>query len=144
MKKFNFRLEKVLTLRKYREDECKIALGQAISALNYIEHEIKENAIRQHHAASQRFIDVGQTNSWDVYIVRLEQEAQKLTEQAAKAEMVVEEKRIEYLQALQELKALEKLKEKRQTEYNKEAEDYEMAEIDEMVAARRYAAAVLG
>lgn len=137
MKRFSFNLQKVLQLRKFKEDECKLALGQAISILNEIENKIKETAVKRHHAASERFADPGQIAAWDNYIVRLEQEAQRLTEQAAQAEIVVEEKRALYLEASKDLKAIEKLKEKREKEYRKEMFDYEMAEMDNLTAARR-------
>jgi len=137
MKKFSFSLQKVLQLRKFREDECKIALGQAISILNEIENKIKETAIKRHHAASQRFADAGQIAAWDNYIIRLEQEAERLAEQAAQAELVVEEKRALYLEASKELKTIEKLREKREKEYRKEMFDLEMAETDDLTAARQ-------
>ena len=137
MKKFNFRLEKVLQLRKFREEECKIALGQAISALNIIENNLKETAVKRHHAAMNRFQDTGQITAWEMYILRLDHEAQQLEEQAAKAELVVEERRELYMEASRDLKAIEKLKEKRQLEYRKEMEDYEMSEIDDITASRR-------
>jgi len=136
VKKFTFSLQKVLQLRKFREEECKIALGQAISILNEIENKIKDTAVKRHHAATERFADAMQMTAWDNYIVRLEQEAQRLTEQAAQAELVVEEKRALYLEASKDLKAMEKLKEKREKEYRKEVADYEMAEMDDLTAAR--------
>ena len=137
MKKFSFSLQKVLQLRKFREEECRIALGQAIGILNRIENEIKENAVRHYHAASQRFEDPVNMTAWDNYIIRLGQEAEKLAEQAAQAELVVEEKRALYLEASMELKAIEKLKEKREKEYRKEMFNLEMAETDDLTAARR-------
>ena len=136
MKKFTFSLQKVLQLRKFKEEEAKIVLGQAIGILNNIENQIRETAVKHHHAASQRFEDVGQIGAWDNYIVRLEQEAERLTEQAAQAEIVVEEKRALYLEASRELKAMEKLKEKRQKEYRKEMFDYEMSQMDDLFTAR--------
>ena len=102
MKKFSFGLQKVLQLRKFREEEAKIALGQAISFLNSIENQIRETAIKRHHAANERFADTGQMEAWDNYIIRLEQDAQKLTEQAAQAELVVEEKRALYMEVSRE------------------------------------------
>ena len=137
MKRFSFSLQKVLQLRKFKEEECKLALGQAISILNNIENKIKETAVKHHHASSQRFADAGQIAAWDNYIIRLEQEAQRLTEQAAQAQLVVEEKRALYLEASRDLKAIEKLKEKREKEYRKEMFDLEMAEMDDLTAARR-------
>jgi flagellar FliJ protein len=137
MKRFSFNLQKVLKLRKFKEEESKIALGQAISALTVIENKIKENAVKHHNASSERFTDTRQMIAWDNYIIRLEQEAKKLTEQAAQAELIVEEKRAIYIEASKELKAMEKLKEKREKEYRKEMFDYQMAETDDMTSARR-------
>jgi flagellar FliJ protein len=136
MKRFTFRLEKVLQLRKFKEDECKIALGQAISVLNKIENDIKMTAVKRHNAAAERFNAPQDMASWDVYILRLEQEAEKLAEQAVQAELVVEEKRALYLEEQRDLKAIEKLKEKREKEYRKEMMDYQMNEIDDLTSAR--------
>ena len=58
---------------------------------------------------------------WDNYILRLEQEAERLAEEAAQAELVVEEKRNLYIEASRELKVMENLKEKQEKEYRKEA-----------------------
>ena len=136
MKKFSFNLENVLQLKKFKEEECKMALGVAISILNEIENNIKENAIKQNHAASELFKDPTQMMAWTNYINRLEQETEKLLEDAAKAEIVVEEKRTLYMEAFKELKVMEKLKEKRAKEYKKEMEVKESIEVDEIYANR--------
>ena len=136
MKRFSFRLEKVMQLRKFKEDECKLALGQAISILNKIENDIKITALKRHNAAEQRFNAGQDMASWDAYILRLEQEAEKLANQAAQAEIVVDEKRALYIEAQKDLKAIEKLKDKRKKEYRKEMMNLQMAEIDDMTAAR--------
>jgi len=136
MKRFTFRLEKVLQLRKFKENECKLALGQAISALNIIENDIKTTAMKKHNAIEQRFISPQDMASWDLYVLRLEQEAEKLAQKAAQAEIVVEEKRSLYIEAQKDVKAIEKLKEKRQKEYRKEMMNLQMAEVDDLTAAR--------
>jgi flagellar protein FliJ len=136
MKRFWFGPEKVMQLRKFREEECKLALGQAVSILNKIENEIKETAVKRHNAALRRFDDIGETNAWEKYIMRLDQEASRLTEKAAQAEIVVEEKRALYLEAQKDLKIMEKLKENKQKEYRKEMLNYEMNEVDDLTSAR--------
>jgi flagellar FliJ protein len=136
VKRFKFNLEKILQLRKFREEECKIALGQAVAALNKIEDEIKGTAVKRHNAVSNRFADVGEMVSWENYILWLDSRAQQLMEEAAQAELVVEEKRAAYLEASKDLKALEKLKEKQQKEYRKETMVLQMAEVDDITAAR--------
>jgi len=141
MKRFSFKLQKILRLRKFREEQCKIELEQALSVLNMIENEIKANAVKRHNAVAQRFTDINEIGTWDNYILRLDQETERLMEKAAQAQIVVEEKRAKYLEASKALKALEKLKEKRIKEYRKKTADLQMAEVDDLTAAR-YAADV--
>jgi flagellar FliJ protein len=136
MKRFKFNLEKILQLREFREEECKIALGQAVSYLNKIENDIKETALKRHAAVSLRFSDVTEIASWESYIIRLDQQADRLTEQAAQAQMVVEEKRNLYLSAQRELKTIEKLKEKQKKEHRREMLNYEMNEVDDLTSSR--------
>jgi len=149
VKRFRFNLEKVLELRQYREEEAKNELGRAISILTAIENNIKQNAIVHSQAVHQRFTGLADSDgnpavgavgmaaaasmlAWDAYILRLEQEAERLMEEAAKAEMVVEEKRNLYLEASRELKVMEKLKEKQEKEYRKEYFAAETRELDDM------------
>jgi flagellar FliJ protein len=136
MKRFRFNLEKIMQLRKFREEECKLALGQAVSFLNKIENDIKETALKRHAATNLRFSNVTEIASWENYILRLDQQADRLTEQAAKAQIVVEEKRALYLEAQKDLKAIEKLKEKQQKEYRKEMFNNEMNEVDNLTSSR--------
>jgi flagellar FliJ protein len=148
MKRFHFQLQKVLELRKYREEEAKIELGRAVGVLSAIESRIREAAEKRHHAARERFggdmrnsngisNTVSMQNSfsviaWDNYITRLDQEVEHLTKDAAQAELAVEEKRERYMEAERDLKVLEKLKEKREKEYRKEVFAAETAELDDM------------
>jgi flagellar FliJ protein len=138
VKRFKFNLEKVLELRQYSEQEAKNELGRAISILSNIENKIKQNAIIHSQAARERFEGINAADgsssmiSWDTYILRLEQEAERLMEEAAQAELVVEEKRNLYLEANRELKVMEKLKEKRGAEYRKEMFAAETKELDDM------------
>jgi len=140
VKRFSFNLEKVRELRQYREQEAKNELGRAISVLNTIENNIKQNALVHSRAVGERFSGINAAGhngalsmlAWDNYILRLEQEAQRLMEDAARAELVVEEKRNQYLEASRELKVMEKLKEKREKEYRKEVFAAETRELDDM------------
>ena len=136
MKKFNFKLEKILRLRKFTEEECKHQLSLANAILSEIENNIKQMAVKRHNAAKNRFTDPMQIMSWELYILRLDQETQKLEEDAVKAQLVVEEKRAAYLAALRKLKAIEKLKEKRKEEYKKEVIYNDMLNNDYLAAAR--------
>jgi flagellar export protein FliJ len=142
MKRFKFGLEKAPTLRQYHEQEAKNELGRAIGILTSIENDIKQNALIHSQAVQERFTGIYKTNdisnsgatsmlAWDSYINRLEQEAQHLMEEAARAELVVEEKQGLYLEASRELKVMENLKEKREKEYRKEVFAAETRELDD-------------
>ena len=155
MKRFTFPLEKVLELRKYNEQEAKIELGRAIGILTKIENNIKRNAAMHSQAVMERFLGINANSddaaaendsgndgtlsanfhtmlAWDNFILRLEQEGERLAEEAAQAELVVEEKRSLYIEANRELKVMEKLKEKRQKEHRAEVIAAETREQDDM------------
>jgi flagellar FliJ protein len=135
MKRFNFRFQKLLELRNYREQEAKIELGRATGILIAIENRVKETAVKRRQAARERFTSPGDAATmlvWDNYIIRLDQEAERLTKEAAQAELEVEEKRALYLEASREFKVMGKLKEKREKEYHKEMFAAETAELDDM------------
>ena len=138
MKRFNFNLQKVLQLRKYNEEDRKIQLGQAIGILSEIENNINIVASNRRLAANERFSGTADILSWELYINRLDQQTESLLKDAAKAELVVEEKRNAYLEAARELKAMEKLKEKREKEHRKEMFAAETAELDLQANNKRY------
>jgi flagellar FliJ protein len=140
MKKFGFSLEKVLELRVYYEKEAEIELGRAIAVLSDIELRIEETAKKRVEAASLRFLP-GRTgaeiHNSDLYIMRLDQLKERLFEDAAKAELVVSEKREKYIEASRERKVLDKLKEKRLAEYRKAANIEEIKTIDDISNGRK-------
>ncbi|MDR0388644.1 MAG: flagellar export protein FliJ [Spirochaetaceae bacterium] len=140
MKRFVFKLEKILELRSHYEKEARIELGRAIAVLSGIEQEIEATARKRVDAASERFLP-GRTGaeiySADLYIMRLDQLKDRLFEDAAKAELVVAEKREKYVEASREKKALDKLKEKRFAEYKKALSAEEIKTIDDITNGRR-------
>jgi flagellar FliJ protein len=135
VKNFRFSLEKVLKLRAYREQEAEIELGRAIGDLSRIEYKIKTVAENRCRAAAERFSpghNALKILSYENYISRLDQERDKLLEDAARAELVVEEKRNRYLEASRERKVLDKLREKRAGEYRREMFAEETKELDDI------------
>ena len=123
MKPFVFNLEKVLGLRKYREEETKIELGKAISFLADLENRIKILGQERVRAAEAQFNpenSAAQIQQYMFYLIRLDNTKEQLLEEAALAELKVEEARDVFLEASRERKVLDKLKEKRQKEYRKQ------------------------
>jgi flagellar FliJ protein len=134
MRRFNFSLEKVLELRKYGEQETKIALGRAVGELTAIENQLKELALQRLKAGEERFSpanDAFAVRNYEFYIQRLDHTKEELLEAAAKARLKVEEARELYLEASRRRKVLDKLKEKRAGEYRKEMFAVETKLIDD-------------
>jgi len=123
MKPFVFNLEKVLGLRKYREEETKIELGKAIGVLSDLEGRIRIIGRERVRAAEAQFSpenSASQIQQYMFYLLRLDNTKEELLKEAALAELKVEEAREVFLEASRERKVLDKLKEKRQKEYRKQ------------------------
>ena len=145
MKKFSFSLEKVLKLRKYREQETKLELGRAVSALAEIERNIQLVAQERVRAAASQFDSSNSAREifqHSLYISRLDNTKEKLLADAAAAELKVEEARNIFIEASRERKVLDKLKEKKQAEHKREFYREETKTLDDVASgalARRLA-----
>jgi flagellar FliJ protein len=133
VKRFHFALQRVLQLREQAEQEAKIALGRAVGELTLIEQRIASVAEERLRAAGERFAP-GNTfadiQNYENYITRLDQTRHRLLIDAARAELVVAEKRDAFTEASRERKVLDKLRERRHREYKQyvQGEDYKEAD----------------
>jgi flagellar FliJ protein len=137
MKRFRFGLQKILELREHAEKEAEIELGKAVGALTMIERRIASVAEERHGAAAQRFAagnGLAEMQNYERYITRLDRTRDKLLIDAARAELVVAEKRDIYREAARNRKALDKIRERRQGEYRKFALAEENKELDDVAA----------
>jgi len=122
MKPFVFRLEKLLNLRKYYEEEAKIELGRSVGVLAELEGKLRALAAERVRAAAAQFMPGNsaiQIQQYMYYLVRLDNTKDHLLKEAAMAAMKVEEAREAFLEASRERKVLDNLKEKKQKEYHK-------------------------
>jgi len=137
MKPFAFNMEKILKLRKYREDETKIELGRAIGVLAELEGKLRSLGNERARAAAAQFSpanSAAQMQQYMFYILRLDTTKEQLLKETALAEMKVEEARLQFIEASRERKVLDKLKEKRQKEYRKELLAEETKTLDDIPA----------
>jgi flagellar FliJ protein len=137
MKRFKFGLQKILELREHAEKEAEIELGKAVGALTLIERRIASVTEERRGAAANRFAagnGLAEIQNYERYITRLDQTRDKLLMDAAKAELVVAEKRDIYLEATRERKVLDKIRERRQGEYRKFVLAEENKELDDVAA----------
>ena len=135
MRPFVFSLEKVLGLRKYREEEAKIELGRAVAVLAELENRIFALAQERTRAAAAQFSpgnSGAQIQQYMFYLLRLDNTREQLLKEAALAELKVEEARNVFIEASRERKILDKLKEKKQKEYRKEMLAQETKILDDI------------
>ena len=137
MKKFSFNLEKVLTLRKYREQETEIELGRAIGILTQIENNIQFVTEERSRAGKQYAANSAMLRSYMLYADRLDRQKKQLLSDAALAEQKVDEARAIYIEASRDRKVLDKLREKKEEEYRKSVLAEETKTLDDQAASRQ-------
>jgi flagellar FliJ protein len=124
MKKFTFSLEKILKLRLYAENEAKIELGRAVSSLSRIENDLEAVTAAQKSAGEKRFSggdSLSSPRDYDNYLQRLEAEKERLLQEAAAAELAVEQSREVWLGARADIKVMENLKERKLAAYRRDS-----------------------
>jgi flagellar protein FliJ len=140
MRRFRFRLEKFLELRRWKEREREIALAKVLGEVLLLEKRIAE--IGQLIGASlfgefrrENRIDIEAMTRRELYAQRLarEREARQAALVVKRGEL--EQARARYLEASKDRKVLDKLRERRETEYYEQAVDTEYKEIDDMNTA---------
>jgi flagellar FliJ protein len=134
MKKFEFSLEKILSLRTFTEKDARIALGRAVSEADRIRNELAKVA-RNRFQTMQSVSGEVETRvlmTMQNYLIRLDAQRDKLLADLAEAERIIEEKRILFAEAMKKRKALSNLKDKKLTDYRvdkRRAEDMVLDEV---------------
>jgi flagellar export protein FliJ len=123
MKKFTFSLEKILKLRSHTENDAKIELGRAVSSLSRIENDLETVAAARKTAGENRFSggdSLPYLHDYDNYLQRLEAEKERLLQEAAVAELAVDQSREIWLDARAGLKVMENLKDRKFAAYRRD------------------------
>lgn len=138
MKRFSFSLQKLLDLRSFKEKQAELELGKAIAARDAISLELESVAKKRVTAAFERkgSVPVQELLAIEHFITRLDRKKDKLLEDLATAELVVEKKREDYLVASRDKQVISKLREKKEDAWHREALAEEAATLDDIVNAR--------
>jgi flagellar FliJ protein len=140
MKRFSFSLQKILGIRQYTEDQAKLELGRAMSVLNRIDAELRLVAQNRVYAMQQRTnegsssINITSFLVIEDYILLLDAKKEHLLVEFAEAELVVEQKRAVFVEAMKKRKVLTKLSERQFETYKTEAAREESTALDEVGA----------
>ncbi len=141
MKRFRFKLQRLIELRAYREHEWEIKLGEITGKCVSLKNGIRDRKKRKREVFKTRTSgDQAYESSIEFYIKRLDIEVIRLKDQLADAEKLRKEVRTEYLEASKKRKVLDKLREKRGLEFRKEQLSADVKAVDDIntgAAARR-------
>ncbi len=137
MRRFQFRLERFLELRRWKEREWELKLARALGECLVIENRIREIG---EEIGSSRLAQFSEGGRIDVEgMARRELYVQRLALERERAQVTLEEKRREmekvrarYLEASRERKVLDKLKERQSGEYYDRMLDEEYKAVDDM------------
>lgn len=135
MKRFHFKLEKVLEFRRYHEEEWELKLAKVGSECLALENKIK-NLAKQLTAGSRQKFDFGLNidtlANYELYNRRIHVEIENTQQELARKELEREKIKEKYLEAAKDRKVMDKLKEKAANRFYKEQEKEEEKITDEI------------
>ena len=141
MRRFRFRLERFLDLRRWKEREWEIRLAHATGKVIVLKNRIAEIGAEIGASYGSSFttgaaVDIGAMARRELYVQRLAAERERRTAELAIRTREMEEVRGHYLEAARDRKVLDKLKDRRAGEYYERQRDEEYTAIDDMNTAR--------
>ena len=139
MKKYKFRLEAILKIRKMKEEQCKLAIGKIQVQINQIKDEIAlhHSGIDKSYESHEKGLDSGiigrELHFHPFFVQGKKAHISRLEEYQAKLQNDVEEKYKELNQLRADVKVMEKLKEKEKKLYIKKIEKKQYEELEEQI-----------
>ena len=139
MKRFQFRLKKLLDIRRYEEREWEIKLAKVTGACINLENRIEENYLESRRSLRERAVitDLEWQRALSRYQLRLGQECGRLEKELEHELLTRAGVENEYLAASRKRKALDKLEGKQEAAYFRQKKREEVKELDEMGFKKR-------
>ena len=138
MKKFNFSLDKVLSLRIFYEKEAEIALSRAVSERDLVKLKIEDINVKILECSPifSQDVEMSILLAAENYITGL-----KLRKIELETELISLEKKVklcieEYTEKSKDRKILERLKNKKLEEWKKASNKEEIISIDEVISSK--------
>lgn len=139
MKRYEFRLERLLAIRKYRETEWELKLAGITNECVRLQTEITEMERDRRSTLASRYsgrgIDMNYLSATELYMQRIAARTKSDLEALEAKEREREEVRQGYLDASRERKVLDRLKERRSASYRREQLKEETFQVDDMSGA---------
>lgn len=137
---FAFKLNGLLNVKGKIEEQKKIELGKALSNLSYEQEKLNEiknrraQVIESQREAVKNVVNIANYTQMNNFIKQLDKQEGYQLVKIKQAEIIVNERKEELMEAMKERKSLEKLKENEQIAYNKEVLMKEQKIVDEIVS----------
>jgi flagellar protein FliJ len=140
MRRFQFRLERFLDLRRWKEREWELALAKILGECLLLERRIVEIAEEIASSLLAVFvsgtrIDIEAMARRELYVQRLAVERERTRATLVERRVELERVRGKYLEAAKDRKVLDKLKERQRGDYYEHQKDEEFKTIDDMNTA---------
>jgi flagellar FliJ protein len=138
MKKFNFRLQRVIDVREIKEKLAQRALGESLCTLKDLETQLDKELQASNRSAEKLrkalngSIKITELNAMDRWRYLKEEDVQKQTTRTNEQRDVVDQKRQELIQAAKNKKILERLKEQRLEDHRNKSQKEEQSFLDEL------------
>lgn len=135
MKRFAFRLERLLELRAWHERRAELVLAERAGACAVLETRIAENLTNRARASREAFAqgrEIADYRAAEFYVRRLDIERDRLSRELAVAEAAREEARVAWIEKHRERESVGKLRERREAEYYRLAEREEVKALDDI------------
>ena len=141
MRRFQFRLERFLDLRRWKEREWEIRLAHATGKVVLLKSRIAEIGVEIGASYERSFtdgaaVDIHGMAGRELYVQRLAAERGRKTAELEVRTREMEEVRARYLEAARDRKVLDKLKDRRAGEYYERQRDEEYKTVDDLNTSR--------
>ena len=139
MRRFRFNLEKLLELRAFFERKAEMALAEKAGRCALLDADLREVAMARARTGREMFATGRALEDYrasGLYIIRLDRDRDRLTEEIAVAELEREKARAAYVERHTARESIEKIKERRQSEYYRLAEREETKALDDLARRR--------
>lgn len=139
MKRFNFRLNKVLDYRQTLKKESERELAKKNIRLKELEGELEGiiEAQNQAQVNTKPAMTMAEFSLVESYQELMQEKLVETRELVKKADQEVEEARIDYIEKAKDSAVLEKLKDRRWGDYREETRKQERKDLNEMTIQRR-------
>ncbi len=149
MRRFRFRLDRLLELRRYREREWELKLATITGRCLLINQRIQQNRNNIVQTITDRQMSVGRLDLnllfiCELYMSRLDTEIGTLESELELREGERDEINQKYLEVSRARKVLEKLREKKEADYYREQKKEEFKIADDITTGRSARVNVMG